>query len=514
MNQSTRRSTIEDEDFWWLENYFPLQTGELRAAWGPSAPIYSVAAVPGLQILRIFFTNIDGTDPIGMMFRSDGIVDQVNLNTGAITTLGQIWQPVAPHYWADCKLWRPNYFGATAGEGGGLLIGSPQGYYAWDGTTVTGPGQQPPLWLTNGATEDASGNPLVMPTGLPGIYSLEVYNQRMWVMGQTVVSLSAPTNGADFSTAGGGGSFGYFGDKLTVSYTDMYATAGFLYLFGDSSIDWINNIQLVGQAPSGTAADVTNPFTTEFQYSNYSPQIGQRFFRAVGTWLQAITVYDNVGAYLTTGDGQTTWTSQKITNLWRTLDPTPFEPTAAPVNVFGQRWLLYNGTFTDSDGNARSMLLCWNGQIWTVCSQRYALTHIGSYEQNSCIDAYGTDGTVLVKLFAQPDPALEKRLKTKKFNGHPPAPLDIKNWSRVFVEMQDLSGGGAYLTGSLTTAGGGVPNGSEAVAFDVPPNVSDIRPQPTVGQGITAALDLYGNSPDYIIERIMLAYDDRTRFGA
>lgn len=514
INQSTRRSAIEDIDFWFLENYFPVQTGELRAAWGPSPPIYSVASVPGLQILRIAFTCIDGVNPIGIMFRSDGIVDQVNLNTNAVTTLGQIWQPVAPHYWADMKLWRPNYFGATAGEGGGLLIGSPQGYYAWDGATVTPPGAQPPLWLTNGATTDASGNPLVMPSGLPGIYSMEVYNERMWIMGQTVISFSAPTNGADFSTAGGGGSFGYFGDQLTLSFTDLYTTAGSLYIFGDSMVNWIQNIQLVGQAPTGTAADVTNPFTTEFQLSNYNPQIGQRFYRPVGQWLQALTTFDQVGAYLITGDGQATWTSEKISNLWVTLNPNAFEGTVAPCHIFGQRWLLYNGTFTDPDGNARSMMLCWNGQIWTAATQRYHLTNIGYFEENSCISAYGTDGTVLVKLFAQPDPTLVKKLQTKAFNGHPPAPLDLKAWNRVYVEMTDLSDGGASLTGTLTTKGGGVPNGSEAVAFDVGPNQSDIRPQPTQGQGITAQLDLVGNSPDYTIQRIMLAYDTRTRFGA
>lgn len=518
INQSTRRSTIGDDDFWWLENYFPLAPGELRAAWGPSAPIYT--ASPGSIIRRIFFTCIDGQTPLGFMFLDSGgigLVDQVNLNTGAITGLGDIWTPVAPHYWADLKLWRPNYFGATAGEGGGLLIGSPKGYYAWDGLTLTSPGQQPPLWLTNGATTDAAGDPLVMPSGLPGIYAMEVYNQRMWVLGQTVISFSGPSNGADFSTSGGGGSFGDFGDQLTLSYTELQATAGSLYIFGDSKTDWVQNIQLVGQAAATTTPpSVTSPFTTQFQLSNYNPQIGQRFFRQVGRWLQALTVFDQVGAYLITGDGQTTWTSIKIANLWRTLNPTPFEPTCCPVHVFGQRWLLYNGTFTDVDHNARSMMLCWNGQIWTVATQRYALTHIASFEENSCISAYGTDGSVLVRLFAQPDPTLEKRLMTKAYDGQPPQPRVIKNWKRAFVHLEDLSTppGGAYLTGSLTTHGGGVPNGSEEVSFEVPPGQNDLCPQPTQGQGITAALDLRGNSPDYTIQRIMLAYEGRTEFGA
>ena len=112
VNQSTRRSVIGDEDLWYMENFFPLALGELRTAWGPSAPIYTAPA--GQTILRFACTSIDGQNPIAIVFLSGGIVEQVNLNTGAVVAIGSIWQPVAPHYWAAVKLWRPNYFGATA----------------------------------------------------------------------------------------------------------------------------------------------------------------------------------------------------------------------------------------------------------------------------------------------------------------------------------------------------------------------------------------------------------------
>jgi len=515
LNQSTRRSTIEDADLWWVENYFPLANGELRTAWGPSAPLWTAPA--GVSILRIFFTNMNGTDPIALLYLSNGTIQVVNLNTNATLNLGILWNPVAPNYPADFKLWTPTTVGNTTGQVGGGLIGSPRGLYAIDANfTISPPGSNAPTWLTGGATTDASGNPLVMPSGLPGIFAMEVYNQRLFVLGQTVVSFSAPSNGADFSTAGGGGSFPYFGDQLTVSFTEMCATAGFLYIFGDSMTDWISNIQLVGQAQATTSPSVTTPYTTEFQLSNYNPQIGQRFFRPVGKWLQALTVFDLAGVYLMSGDGQATWLTQKVTNLWHSLNPTPFQPTAAPVHVFGQRWLLFNGTFTDPWGVARSMILCWNGQIWTVASQRYALTHIGFYEQDSCITAYGTDGSVLVQLFAQPDPALEKRLSTKAYNGSPPEPLAIKNWKRSYMHLRDMAGQpeGSFLTGSFSTAGGGIPNGSQRVSFEVQPNIDDIRPHPTEGQGIFGWLDLTSNSPDFIIERILLAYESRTLFGA
>ena len=170
--------------------------------------------------------------------------------------------------------------------------------------------------------------------------------------------------------------------------------------------------------------------------------------------------------------------------------------------------------FTDYQGVSRSMMLAWNGQIWTVFSQRYALTNIVSYEQNSCITAYGTDGSVVVQLHTQPDPALEKVIATKSFIGK--SLLAIKNWKRAFVHMRDLAGQpeGSFLTGELTTYGGGIPNGSEQVSFECQPNVDDMRPYPTTGQGMFASLDLRGNSPDYVLLRILLSFEDRTLFGA
>ena len=48
------------------------------------------------------------------------------------------------------------------------------------------------------------------------------------------------------STANGGCSFGYFGDRLVYSFMDIAASAGYLYIFGDSSIDAINNVTLIG----------------------------------------------------------------------------------------------------------------------------------------------------------------------------------------------------------------------------------------------------------------------------
>lgn len=502
INQSATRGLIDDQECFWLENFLPIAPGQLRAMWGPSAPIYTVPGAPGVQILRIFFTSIDGTNPLGFMFRSDGIVDQVNLLTGAVTTLGVVWQPVPPHYWADLKLWAPNQFGASAGQSGGIVIGSPAGLYAWDGVNLTIPGQTAPNWLTGGN----AGFP--MPSGLPGIYALEVYQSRLWVMGQTVISFSAPTNGANMSTAGGGGSFGYYGDQLTASYTDMKALGGFLYVFGDSCVQVVSYLTLSGQ---GT---VESPYTTTFLYSNVDPQNGQRFFRPVGEWSVAMACANGAGIFLLAGQSPMTVISEKIVNLVHTLNPTPFEPTSTAADIFGQRWLLFLGTLTDPWKVSRPLILAWNGKIWITASQNLNLTQIGSFEVNSTITPYGTDGTSLYQLFAQPDPTLKKRILTKAYKG--PHLLTIKNWKRLYLEMHDKMNGpeGVTVVGKFHTQGGGIPNGSQPVSFQLPPGTWDTVPAPSEGAGLSAALDLESLSPDFVVERIYFAHEGRTLYGA
>ena len=170
LNQQARRGTIDDEEEYWNENLFAIGPGNLRSCWGHGPAIYTAPA--GTQILRIFFGFIGSTTPefqspppgrLGWMFLSDGTVDQVDLDSGQVTPIRAtvtipgglpppaVWEPLAPQYWASAKVWRPQYFGNVAGQVGGVLFGSPQGLYAWDGTTLSEPGDPAPDWLTDAA---------------------------------------------------------------------------------------------------------------------------------------------------------------------------------------------------------------------------------------------------------------------------------------------------------------------------------------------------------------------------
>lgn len=503
MNLQASRTSVNNQESYWLENMFPVGPGQLRSAYGPSAPLYT--APSGATILRIFFANITTQNPSGFMFLSNGNVDRVDLNSHAVTNLGQIWQPVAPQYWADLKLWMPSQFGQTTGEEGGVVIGSPAGLYAVDANdVVTAPGAQAPTWLTNG---DAT----TMPTGLPGIYALEVYQQRLWVMGQTVISFSGPSNGANFSTAGGGGSFGFFGDRLTATYTDLQAAAGFLYVFGDSSTWSISGVQLAGQS-----TPIGEIYTSQFQFQNVDPQIGQRFPRPVGMWEQYFTVWNAAGLYGLINN-QMNWISERLTNLLATLDVTPFMPTQCPAHIFGKKWMLFNGSLLDADNNRRSLMIAWSGpqfNQFVVCSQNLNLTEINQHEMDSVITPYGTDGTSLYKLFAQPDTTLTKRIETKAYTGT--NFLTEKDWKRTYFEWQDNKAGpeGSFFTGTLLTQGPNYKGGSLPVSFAVQPGMWNTDASPAPGKGFWAALNLKSTSPDFTVARISFTFDERDLWGA
>lgn len=525
LNQQSMQGSIDDNQQWWCENLMAMDDGNLRAMWGPSAPIYTAPA--GTQILRIFFGFYGNQTPqfsapppgaMGWMFLSDGTIDEVDLNTGATTGLrskGVIWDPIPPQYWAAAQVWRPAFYGSVAGQQGGVLFGSPSGpggLFAWDGTTLSKPGDPAPDWLTDLQETNPGATIPPMPIGLPGIYAMEVYQSRLWVAGKDVISFSAPSNGADFSTASGGGSFGYFGDKLTYSFMDLHAVAGYLFVFGDSSTDLISNLQLSG---SGTTS---SPFTTNFNYENIDPQTGQRFPRPVGVIGRNSVMFNMNGFYLMQG-GDAQPIGDKTVQIWNTLDTSQYLPTFAEACHHGFRFLVVNGRFTDIFGVTRNLQLIWRPErgkpFWSVASQRYQLTNIGTYEQDSCLRTYGTDGTVLVRLFAQPDETLTKRLVTKQLRGTGLAQLTIKNWTRAFAEITDLDGRGVSITGTLQTGDGGVPGGVQSVAFDLAGGeIHKIIPSRTESAGIWAALDLQSKSPDFSIQRLMLTAHLNTLFGA
>jgi hypothetical protein len=66
----------------------------------------------------------------------------------------------------------------------------------------------------------------------------------------------------------------------------------------------------------------------------------------------------------------------------------------------------------------------------------------------------------------------------------------------------------------MTTADGGIINGTEDVSFELAPTTERIVPHPTIGSGISAHVDLTSLGPDFTIARMTLTFDERTLYGA
>jgi hypothetical protein len=283
-------------------------------------------------------------------------------------------------------------------------------------------------------------------------------------------------------------------------------------VYGDSSTDMISNVQLQGQ---GTPA---SPLTTNLNYENLDPQVGQRFPRPVGRIGRYMQMWNGAGIFEMRG-GEAREIGEKVTQIFNTLDTSLYLPTMCPATMFGFKVLLCNGRFTDPFGVTRNLLLMWHptkgNEFWSIASQNLELTHIGAYEQDSVITPYGTDGTHLYQLFAQPDPNLRKYLASKYLRGQQMSQLTLKNWKRLFLEFYDEFGRGVSFTGKFTTGAGGVPGGSQDIAFDAPAGQRySMLPQPINGAGIAGAVDLQSFSPDFTLERLHIVSEERTLWGA
>ena len=85
----------------------------------------------------------------------------------------------------------------------------------------------------------------------------------------------------------------------------------------------------------------------------------------------------------------------------------------------------------------------------------------------------------------------------------------------MYAEIHDNSGLGVSLVGTLTSGGGGVPGGVEDVGFDLTQGSRfGILPVPLSGAGIWGSVDLVSTSPDFTLERLHVAAEERTLFGA
>lgn len=261
----------------------------------------------------------------------------------------------------------------------------------------------PPTVAVTDSTVTATATATLMPFAIQGT-AVETYTGRVWVANGPTITFSAPGSFADFSSASGGGNFTSSDSFLRVAYIQLLQTNGFLYLIGDSSVNYISGVQT-----SGSPALVTT-----FTNQNADPEVGSPFPGTVDVFGRNIVFANVYGAHVSYG-AAVTKISEALDGVYNTVPNFgEFFPSAAKAIIFAKKvWILLL-PIVDPVTNVRvNKLFMWNGKIWWAATQSLSLQFIQHQEINSLITAYGTDGLAVYPLFAQPSVNFTKTAQTK-----------------------------------------------------------------------------------------------------
>ena len=442
INTQASRPAIGDQEFSWLQNYMPIGNGNMRTLYSNGTAVYT--APGGKTIIYYYFFNLATVQQCAV-FLSDGTAVQVNPITMATVTISS----TAGDFYAG------GYLPAAAQwNAAGIIIvteaTNPNGYFAWDGSTLFRPGQNAPNWLTD-------TTPTVMPSGIHG-NAVETYQNRAWVTTPneagsipSIISQSEGGNGANFNTNAGGGSTPQQDSSLRATFTALKQTNGFLYYTGDSSVGAISNPQTTGGV-------------TTYSNLNVDPQRGtswpgtlQQFTTSLGPGLMFANPQ---GVFVLVG-GSVQKVSGDLDGLFNSADFGTVTPTGATAIIFGItvyvfifKTVDFNGNnvivmaMTDGRGNARG-----DGFRWWLASQDASVTQIRPAELNSNLQVWGCDGTTLFQCFTTPSATLAKTYQTKFYPGQSAAEYIIyKKMYRLYYIAKDNSGSGVAFNGTIDGA--------------------------------------------------------------
>jgi hypothetical protein len=291
----SRLSPLDNACFYDLANCQPVGFSNLHsvADIGPLLHDFgSTTTTPTAAVYSDWNVNIQGTEHLLIATR-DGNLWDFNVSTKAVTQIGS--GVAALDNSLDIAQW--DY--TTA-----LIIAS-NGYWYWQGT---------------GNITPVSAYPGGANSGLPGGGSaIAVYNQMVWVANGRLLLYSKAGDFTQWSTASGGGYTGLIDPTLKSNVTALFAANGYLYLFGETSVDAISDVYYPVDPASGV--QLTTPSFTKLNLSAIigtdQPESIMVFERLVlfanrlgvyklyGTTVASVSSFDPNNVYLSSIDG--TW---------------------------------------------------------------------------------------------------------------------------------------------------------------------------------------------------------------
>jgi len=326
----------------------------------------------------------------------------------------------------------------------------------------------PPAVLVGaGLNDSAYATVSLMPYGVSGS-ALETFDSHVWlfdpapVYGTTIPPggqfvYSAPNVIWDFATSDGGGGATSTDSFLQTQWINARQSSGYLYLYGDGSVNAISNLMTTGTAPA----------TTAFTNSNVDPQSGLSWRDSLQEYGRSLVAANETGVYGLYG-GTLKKVSEKIDQLLSTLGPSESQafkavypagggvmPSSATAHIFNVKYYLNLITIYDqTNGQTRNVMVAWNEKDWTVLSQSVTLTQIATQKVGSRYYAWGSNGAAIYPLFNQPSSTLVKKFLTKSFGVD--SSYTQKQALACWLVAQDTSGTGAGVTMSVAVALSGV----------------------------------------------------------
>lgn len=374
---TTSRPGVDDKQMWWCDGFMPIGRRFLRTMYGVGAALYTVTK----PIVFFDFANI-GSTPYMVVVLNDGSMDVVNTATGAVTVLAAPGTIINPSR-ATVGV---SQFGSTY-----IIIVAQQtnGYFLWNGTTFYKPGDPAP----GGGT---------MPSAIGGT-AVETYQGRVWIANNATITFSAPGSATNFSSGSGGGNFTSTDSFLRARFTALKQTNGFLYLIGDSSVNYISGVQTSGSPP-----------VTTFTNQNADPEVGTPWGATPLVFSRNIVFANSFGVHVNYG-AAVTKISEPLDGIYNTVTNFgSFLPSAAKAIIFAKKVFLLLLPIVDPvSGQQVNKLLIWDSKRWWASEQDVALSYINYQEINSVLTAYGTDGNSIYPLFQQPSISFTKTVQSK-----------------------------------------------------------------------------------------------------
>ena len=314
------------------------------------------------------------------------------------------------------------------------------------------PGVASPSWL-NGGTATA------MPSGVAGT-AVETFLSRVWVTNAQNLIFGAPGNGASFSGTLGGGTTPSVDSFLRRERTQVRQANGFLYVFGDSSVNVISNVNSSG-----------SPVITTFNNQNVDPQSGTPWHNSVQAFGRGLIFGNSAGVYAIYG-GAAEKVSDNLDGIFEAAgvtllsDSVVHQPSGAVMTINDIKTYMIllpiKNLFT---GVIRRALAVWDGKKWFLGSQDNSMTFIATQEINSILSAWGTDGTDIFPLFTTPSETLVKIWQSKLWAGDSGFQT-IKQAMRIYTMAQDNSGAGYEFTGTIDAVGESIGLTTQAITID------------------------------------------------